>query len=661
MDVVWLKRDVRLHDHAPFSEVLRSSNCFCILYLYEPDQLSEPSVHGSHVSFINEGLVDLDLQLTHSENAPTEPPTASEVARHTFRSLTVCRAGAVFTLETLRKRRGLRRILCHEETGHLRSYRRDRQVRRWCRRHGIALLEYVQSGATRRLADRDAFAARLDTFLEQTPCVALPTAFDRARLVTDLDLPGRRRHVLPPEELTEIPAEHRTDRCERQAGGERRALATLGTFLSERGAGYMPGISSPNVSWWTGSRLSPYLAWGHLSPRYVIHRCRERVQDMRKQQQSDIDRRWLRSLSAFSSRVHWRSHFIQKLESEPNMERQDLCSAYQHLRRGPDDWNATYYTAWSCGKTGFPFVDACMRCLLRHGWLNFRMRAMLVSFATYNLWLDWKRIAPHLARVFLDFEPGIHYPQLQMQAGTTGINAMRVYNVTKQGRDQDPRGLFIRKYVPELKNVPLEYIHEPHKMSLQLQQKLKIRIGEPKIISVLTTKVTAENEFAVKTFYPSPIVDEKETAKVAKDKVAMVRNLMSTKRIAQEVYIKHGSRNKRSNEMNGVKPKALSSSTKRIQLEDRGQTSIKQLFSSSRSCQKGVIDDKRDAETLTRAPHVEKKLSCSVSSPCKLSLEANIVGSAEGVVSLGSWSCKSCTFLNEKPMGLACSVCGAIR
>eukprot|EP00587_Corethron_hystrix_P006720 CAMPEP_0113321348 /NCGR_PEP_ID=MMETSP0010_2-20120614/14865_1 /TAXON_ID=216773 ORGANISM="Corethron hystrix, Strain 308" /NCGR_SAMPLE_ID=MMETSP0010_2 /ASSEMBLY_ACC=CAM_ASM_000155 /LENGTH=288 /DNA_ID=CAMNT_0000179457 /DNA_START=294 /DNA_END=1157 /DNA_ORIENTATION=- /assembly_acc=CAM_ASM_000155 len=288
------------------------------------------------------------------------------------------------------------------------------------------------------------------------------------------------------------------------------------------------------------------------------------------------------------------------------MERQDLCSAYQHLRRGPDDWNATYYTAWSCGKTGFPFVDACMRCLLRHGWLNFRMRAMLVSFATYNLWLDWKRIAPHLARVFLDFEPGIHYPQLQMQAGTTGINAMRVYNVTKQGRDQDPRGLFIRKYVPELKNVPLEYIHEPHKMSLQLQQKLKIRIGEPKIISVLTTKVTAENEFAVKTFYPSPIVDEKETAKVAKDKVAMVRNLMSTKRIAQEVYIKHGSRNKRSNEMNGVKPKALSSSTKRIQLEDRGQTSIKQLFSSSRSCQKGVIDDKRDAETLTRAPHVEK-------------------------------------------------------
>ncbi len=78
------------------------------------------------------------------------------------------------------------------------------------------------------------------------------------------------------------------------------------------------------------------------------------------------------------------------------------------------------------------------------------MRAMLVSFAAFNLWLDWKRLAPHLARVFLDYEPGIHYPQLQMQSGSTGINTMRVYSVTKQGKDQDPQGTFIRRYVPEL-------------------------------------------------------------------------------------------------------------------------------------------------------------------------------------------------------------------
>ena len=155
---------------------------------------------------------------------------------------------------------------------------------------------------------------------------------------------------------------------------------------------------------------------------------------------------------------------MQKLESEPLLEKKDLCPSYQHLRRQEGDFNKSFFEKWKSGHKGFPFVDACIRCLHRHGWLNFRMRAMILSFATYNLWLDWKKIAPHLARLFLDYEPGIHYPQLQMQAGTTGINAMRVYNVTKQGNDQDPNGDFIRKYVLELRNVPNEYIHEPGKM-----------------------------------------------------------------------------------------------------------------------------------------------------------------------------------------------------
>ena len=121
---------------------------------------------------------------------------------------------------------------------------------------------------------------------------------------------------------------------------------------------------------------------------------------------------------------------MQKLEDEPMMEKRCLCPSYEVLRTQSGDWNQQFYQAWATGLTGFPMVDACMRCLLQHGWVNFRRRAMLVSFACYNLWLDWRGIAPHLARVFLDYEPGIHYPQLQMQAGTTGINAMRVSGVT---------------------------------------------------------------------------------------------------------------------------------------------------------------------------------------------------------------------------------------
>jgi deoxyribodipyrimidine photo-lyase len=191
---------------------------------------------------------------------------------------------------------------------------------------------------------------------------------------------------------------------------------------------------------------------------------------------------------------------MQKLEDEPQIEFRNFARGHDGLRR--DDGSALdtleqqRFEAWCTGNTGYPMVDACMRQLKSTGWLNFRMRAMLVSFAAYHLWLHWREPGLFLARQFLDFEPGIHWSQMQMQSGTTGINTLRIYSPAKQARDHDPLGHYIRRWVPEF--------------------------GSPA--------------------YPSPIVDERIALASAKERLYSLRKTHGARVEAGEIQQKHGSR-----------------------------------------------------------------------------------------------------------------------
>jgi deoxyribodipyrimidine photo-lyase len=246
-----------------------------------------------------------------------------------------------------------------------------------------------------------------------------------------------------------------------QTGGLVEGRKVLDSFLKERGRNYLQTISKPGISARHCSRLSAHISFGSLSVRQVEHETSEKMNALSDQPGEDAQR-FLRNLAAFRSRLAWRCHFVQKLESQPEIETQCMHPAFEGMRE--PYFRQDYFDAWCEGQTGYPVIDAAMRSLIDNGWITFRMRAMLVSFASYHLWLDWRVTAPYLARLFTDYEPGIHYSQFQMQSGVTGINAIRMYNPVKQSLDHDPDGRFIRRYVPELKDVSSQWVHQPWRM-----------------------------------------------------------------------------------------------------------------------------------------------------------------------------------------------------
>ncbi|MGY4393409.1 cryptochrome/photolyase family protein [Streptomyces sp. TE12347] len=425
VSVVLFTSDLRVHDHPPLRAALGSGNETVPLFVRDPAVDRAGFAAPNRLAFLADCLAGLDAGL-RERGGRLVVRSGDPVAE-------VCAVVRQADADEVHMAAGCSAFALH----------REQRLRSALEADGRRL--YVHDGVVTALPAGAVTPAGSDHFAVFTPYFR---RWSRERLREPLAAPQQvqvpgaiRSEELPSrDEVASVSAGLAT-------GGEQEGRQRLTDWLGEYADGYEEGHD--DLPGDATSRLSPYIHFGAVSAAEAVHRARSRGGA---------------GAEAFVRQLCWRDFQYQLLAARPGAAVRDYRPRADRWRRGKAA--EADLRAWKEGRTGYPVVDAAMRQLAHEGWMPGRGRLLAASFLTKTLYIDWRAGARHFLDLLVDGDVANNQLNWQWVAGTgTDSRPNRVLNPVIQGKRYDPAGAYVRRWVPELAELPGPSVHEPWRLA----------------------------------------------------------------------------------------------------------------------------------------------------------------------------------------------------